>query len=106
MGEEIREILEENQRLIKENLALSRSNEKKIKSIRANLRRSFWGKIMYWVVIIGIAAGSFYYLNPYINEARDTYNSFKENVDRSSEIIKNPSHLFDNVSVFKNLFGE
>ena len=106
MDQDILEIVKENQRLVKENLALSRSNEKKIKSIRANLRRSFWGKIMYWAVIIAIAAGSFYYLNPYINEARDTYNSFRENVDRSSEIIKDPSHIFDNVSLFENFFGE
>ena len=60
-------------RLLEETAALARSNNKLLKkmhraTIFANVMR-----IVYWLVILGIAVGSFYFLQPYIEQMKELY---------------------------------
>jgi len=105
MDQDLQKLMQENNRLIKENLELTRQNSKKIKKIQSYIRRTLVGKALYWVVIVGITIGAVYLSKPYINNAIDTYDNFKENVDRSSEIINNPGSVFKGVNLVESIFG-
>lgn len=98
-------MVEENNKLLKENLELTRQNQKKIGKIQAHIRRTMVGKIMYWILIIAVTVGAIYLSKPYINNAINTYDGFRENVGRSSEIINNPGTLFKDVNIIESLFG-
>jgi len=57
---------EELEKLLKENIEVSRESLKILKGIRRNNRIATAFKIFYWAIIIGGLIGAFYYLQPYI----------------------------------------
>ena len=105
MDQDLLKKIEENQKLIRENLDIARQNQKKIKKIQSHIRRSMWSKIVYWVIIISVTVGALYYSKPYIKEAVGTYNGIKENLDNTSQIINNPGNLFKDVDLIQSIFG-
>ncbi|ETB63663.1 TPA: hypothetical protein DIC38_03300 [Candidatus Nomurabacteria bacterium] len=66
MDQEIKNLLEENLRLSKEN------NELLIK-VRNFQRWSQISKALYWLVIIGVALGAFYFIKPYFDNVLNIY---------------------------------
>lgn len=64
---------EEAKRLLQENLRLSKENNELLQKIRRVQRWSQISKIIYWVIIIGIAYGAFYYLKPYLEGIMNIY---------------------------------
>ncbi|MDD4989190.1 MAG: hypothetical protein PHV42_02070 [Candidatus Pacebacteria bacterium] len=66
MDSEIKNLLEKNFSLTQENNQL----------LRKMNRRAQWGTvthIIYWIVIIGVTFGSYYYLQPYLNQVISLY---------------------------------
>jgi len=67
----------EEREMLKKTLELSQENNKMLHRIR---RGMFWGRvvrIIYWVAIIGIAVGIYYYITPYIDSAVGAYGNMK-----------------------------
>ena len=61
MDPEARRLLEENNKILRQMRSAQR-----------------WGVVFQtikWVIILGLALGSFYYLEPYLNQIRDFYGS-------------------------------
>ena len=48
-------------------------NNKILKSIRRGKRWGIAFRVFYWIVIIGASVGAFYYIQPYIDNAKDAY---------------------------------
>jgi hypothetical protein len=70
----------EDKEILRRVLELSQKNNKMLHSIQ---RSMFWGKVyryIYWIIIIGVAIGAYYYLEPYINGILQVYGSVKDNV--------------------------
>lgn len=63
---------EDVKKLLEENLEISRQSLKILKGIRRTNRLSLAFKILYWLVILGIIAGAYYFLEPYIKSAVNT----------------------------------
>lgn len=105
MDQDLRKLIVDNNKLLKDNLELTRQNAKKIKKIQSHIRRTLLGKMLYWLIIIGVTVGALYFSKPYINNAIETYDNFKENVDRSSEIINNPGSVFKDVNLINQFFS-
>ncbi len=115
MDEQLKQLLEEHNQLLQENLELTRKNSKKIKRIHAYMRRTFVAKLMYWLVIILVTVGAFYYVQPYINRALTTYQTLSDQLESTSGYLSNPSSLIPgslnsdsllkNTNVLKDLFG-
>ena len=103
--EEIIEVTKENSELIKENLDLSKKNSKKIKKIQSFARRTFISKLIYWLILIFVAAGAFYAVKPHVENAIETYNSFQDKVNKTSEMIENPSSFFGDFKLLNTLLG-
>ena len=63
----------ESQKLLEENLALSKENNEMLHSIRRSMRMARFMSILYWAFIIGSAVGAFYLIQPYIEQLKDVY---------------------------------
>ena len=79
----------ESKKLLEETLELEQNNNKILRSMN---RSMVWGRIMniiYWLIIIGISVGAFYFIQPYFNKVLGLYNSIsgtqqKINTENSS----------------------
>jgi len=65
----------ESRQLLQNTLALAEENNKMLHKIRGVQKRGTLWQVLKLIVIIGIALGSFYYLEPYLNKIMDLYNS-------------------------------
>jgi len=65
----------ESKKLLEETLQLAQENNKMLHSMRRSLRWSRIMSIMYWVLIIGISIGAFYFLQPYVDQVVKMYGS-------------------------------
>ena len=66
----------EEKELLEKSVVLAEDNNKILRSMRNSMR---WGRIMtviYWLLIIGISVGAFYFLQPYVDQVMKTYGSF------------------------------
>ena len=73
MTPEEKELLEETARLVKE-------NHKILKGIRRSARIDSFLRIIYWLIILGSAFGTYYFLQPYVNVIVKSYNGMQQNL--------------------------
>ncbi len=71
MDEDIRSLVEETKELVEE-------NNKILHSLRRTARVGFFVKLLYWIIVFGIAAGAFYYVKPYMEQLMKVYDSVKQ----------------------------
>lgn len=115
MNGDLQTVIEENNRLLLENLELSKQNSKKIKKIHSYMRRTFFAKILYWIVIILVTVGAFYYIQPHVNRVLESYKNLTEQISTTTGYITNPGSLlpekldsdslFTDVDLLKSIFG-
>lgn len=65
-------------RQIEEIKELTQENNHMLKSIRRHNRFAGFMRLIYWIIIIGAAIGSYYYIQPFIDPLLDSYRSIKE----------------------------
>ncbi|MEK7116839.1 MAG: hypothetical protein AAB837_01580 [Patescibacteria group bacterium] len=78
----------EEKEMLKKTLELAQENNNILHSIR---RGMFWGRVMrvvYWVIIIGVAIGAYYYITPYIDSAVGAYGDMKGDLKNFSDLFK------------------
>lgn len=80
---------------------LTIDNNIMLHKIERRAKLGIYFKIMYWIVIFGIAAGAFYYVQPYIDDLMKVYENLKHTQEKSSEFIK--GFNFDSI---KEYFAE
>jgi hypothetical protein len=64
---------QEERSLLDENLRVSRENHQLLLKVRSVQRWSSVTRILYWVILIGISFGAFYFLQPYIERIMKIY---------------------------------
>ena len=87
----------ESEELLKNTLTLARENNKMLHKIRRVQKRETFWHVLKLIIIIGIALGSFYFIEPYLNKIVNLYNS----VFSMQQNIKNVTDISNNS--FKNL---
>ncbi len=90
MDQEVKTLLEETKKLVED-------NNKILHSIQKRERLSFLVRILYWLVIIGIGVGAFYYVKPYMEQLMKVYQSIKE----TEQKIEQLPNSFDLKNLFK-----
>lgn len=113
MDEHLKKLIQENnnlihehQLLIHETLDIAKKNEKKITAIHTYIRRMFIAKIMYWVIIVLVAAGAFYTIRPRVETLIERYNTFQAQLDVTSHAISNdPKSLIEGIVPKKDDIG-
>lgn len=63
----------EDKKLLEETARLARENNDMLKKIRRGQKWARGWRIAYWVIIIGVAVGAFYFLQPYVEALRESY---------------------------------
>ena len=109
-------LLEENNRLLKENHKLSEQNAKKLKRITSNMRRNTIGRIIYWLIIIGLTIGGWYVAKPYVDTLVQGYNKVTDQLNKVSDTLDKAEGFIpslpttepgkDVFSVIQNLFQD
>ncbi len=74
----------EDKKIIRENLEIAEDNQKMLKKIRRSMLLGNFTRVIYWVIIIGASLGAYYYIQPYIDSARDSFNQFQKGVNTVS----------------------
>ena len=87
MDEEERELLEKTAESTEECLKI-------LKKIQRGRRFEMITRILYWLIIVGLAVGTYYYIQPYINNLLSIYKNINTN-------IKKIENVKDNVLDFK-----
>jgi hypothetical protein len=65
----------ESKQLLQNTLALAEENNKMLHKIRGVQKRGTFWQILKFIIIIAIAFGSFYYIEPYLNKIMALYSS-------------------------------
>ena len=79
----------ESKKLLEKTFELAEENNKMLHKVRGVQKREFLWRILKYAVIIAIAFGSFYYLEPYVNKLVDLYNGAKTNIEGFNSTIDN-----------------
>lgn len=69
----------------KELLELARENNKMLHAMRRHQRWQSFFHMLYWLAIIGLSVGSYYFIQPYLKALTDTY----QQVSDTSSSFKN-----------------
>ncbi len=70
----------EDKNTLRKVLELEQKNNKMLNSIQKSM---FWSKVfraIYWVIIVAVSIGAYYYIQPYIDQAISAYGGFKGDV--------------------------
>lgn len=68
-------------------LELAEENNKMLTKLHRNMQ---WGrifKVIYWIIIIGLAVGAFYFIQPYVEQLGNVYEGFRSSVDRVQDVF-------------------
>ncbi len=68
----------EQQKAFQELLELTRENNKILTKM---YRSMMWGRVvrvLYWILVIGIAIGSFYFIQPYMDQLKEVYGNVSD----------------------------
>lgn len=74
---------------IKEIKELTEENNKMLHSIQRRARWTIVMRLMYWIFIVGASIGAFYFIQPYLNQLNDTYDSIKTTQQKASDFSQN-----------------
>ena len=62
---------QEERELLNNTFSLVKENNKMLHKIRSSQKWASFMRIVYWLIIIGISIGAFYYLQPYITQMQN-----------------------------------
>ena len=61
--------------------------EKTVKKIRSSQKTAFAMRGVYWLFIILLAFGAFYYIQPYVDQLKDLYSGAQGDIDTFNQLI-------------------
>jgi amino acid permease len=79
----------EERELLTKSIKISEENNKILRGMRRSARIASALRIFYWVIILGSAFGTYYFIQPYIDAIVRNYNGMQQNAD----LIKNSINL-------------
>jgi len=79
----------ESKQLLENTLTLTEENNKLLHKIRGVQKRETFWNVLKLIVIIGIAFGSFYYIEPYLNKLIGVYSEAKSNINSFNSVLEN-----------------
>ena len=65
----------ESKQLLQDIYVLEKENNKILRSIKRSATLGRIMSLLYWLIIIGVSVGAFYYMQPYFDKVMNLYNS-------------------------------
>ena len=78
-------------RLLEENLKLSKENNVLLQKIHNIQRWAQITRVLYWLVIIGVSVGAFYFIKPFLGNITNLYTGGVSGINNIGDITKNLS---------------
>ena len=72
----------EDKKLLKDTLTLVEENNSMLRKVRKVQKRQYFFAVVHWIVIIGVAIGAFYFIQPYINKAKTFFGDVGSAIDK------------------------
>ena len=91
------------ERTVKENRRLIEENNKMLKKINRSLAISAGIKIVYWIVILGVAFGAYYIVQPYVDSFKDTYSDVRGGVENVKSLGGERGSFEESISTLREL---
>lgn len=88
--------------LLEANLKLSQENNLLLKKVRRVQKRAYAAKLVYWVVILLIALGAYYYIQPYIQKVTDLYVKGSDTLNGFNQSFSDLDNIQGIIDGFKN----
>lgn len=85
-------------KLLEENLEFSKENNELLRSIRGSQKRAAMMRMLYWILIIGMTFGAYYYIQPYIEQIMSVYSGTQESIKSFQDFFpesKNVQSIID-----------
>ena len=73
--------------LLKRTYELSQENNHILKGIRSSNRWGTFFRIFYWIIIIGISVGAFYFVQPYIDTVLNAYKNIRGDLNNVKSVV-------------------
>jgi hypothetical protein len=77
----------EEKKLLEETYEMSLENNKLLRKMFTIAKWARVARIIYWLVLIGISIGAFYFVQPYLEQLLGVYTGLQEGVSNISEIL-------------------
>ena len=74
--------------LIRENNELLKENQKMLKKLRGAQKSHFYAKVFYWVVIIAVMLGGYFWIQPYLQSLKDTYTEVVDKFNQAQGTVQ------------------
>jgi hypothetical protein len=83
----------EEKQLLQKTYDLAEENNKILHKLkRANTRSAFF-RWFYWIVIIGVSIGAFYFIEPYVKVSMDAYKSLQTELSNVKAVTNKVSNF-------------
>ncbi len=83
----------EEKQLLQKTYDLAEENNKILHKLKRANTRSALFRWFYWIIIIGISIGAFYFLEPYIKAATNAYKSLQTEISNVKSVTNKVSNL-------------
>ncbi len=74
--------------MVQETLNFARENNNILKKMRRAQRRTFTLHLIYWIIILGISVGAYYFAKPYFDKAMALYTQGAQNFTNFKDFFK------------------
>jgi hypothetical protein len=80
----------EERELLDKSVALAEDNNKILHAMRRSMRIAHTVTVVYWIIIIASLVGTYYFVQPYVNQIITAYDGAKTNLDKFSSVFGSP----------------
>jgi hypothetical protein len=77
----------EEHELLRRSIALSEENNDILRGIQNSMRLGRFMTFLYWLILIGISVGAYYYAQPYIEKAINVYKAAQVQLDSLNNTV-------------------
>jgi hypothetical protein len=81
-------------KLLEESIKLSKDNNILLHKIRSVQRWGQIARIFYWILIIGVTIGAFYFIKPFLGNLLNVYTGGVSGINNIGDITKQGQDLF------------
>lgn len=82
------------QHLLNENLRLAKENHRMLTKLYKYQRWQKASKLLYWIALIAVALGAYYYVKPYIQRVQNTYSDITASLEKAGNTANSISNFF------------
>jgi hypothetical protein len=76
----------EERELLTKSIKLSEENNRILKGIRRGARISSFLRLLYWLLILGAAFGTYYFVQPYLDAVIKSYNQMQKGIETVTNV--------------------